>query len=296
MRGTGGWWWSAARARRASKGKERDHAYYQNRNDRGPRNRRPRCAAGALGVPVFVDAREAVPQVSPALYTHDSGNAKTGRVAVTYADLRASCPASCPLRGEGCYAENFAIYPWFRALAEAGRGHDARSTARAEARAIDSGRVVQGRAMRLHVAGDCRTAVAARIVSAAARRYIARGGGPVWTYTHAWRVVPRSAWGPRGALSVLASTERAEDAPRALARGYAPALVVDTHPADGRATVDARGVRWVPCPAQTRDNVACVNCRLCWDAEGLRARRTGITFAAHGARASSAKRRLAVIQ
>ena len=66
-------------------------------------------------------------------------------------------------------------------------------------------------------------------------------------------------------------------------QGYAPALVVAAHPLDGRA-YQSNGVRWIPCPAQTRDNVTCVSCRLCFDADALFARRAGIAFEAHGAR------------
>jgi hypothetical protein len=78
--------------------------------------------------------------------------------------------------------------------------------------------------MRLHTVGDCRTDEAAKIVAAAAERYMDAGGGPVWTYTHAWRLVDRASW---GRVSVLASCETPEQVELARARGYATAIVVD---------------------------------------------------------------------
>jgi hypothetical protein len=83
---------------------------------------------------------------------------------------------------------------------------------------------VPGRPLRLHTVGDCRTDEAARIVAAAAERYMDAGGGPVWTYTHAWRLVDRASW---GRVSVLASCETPEQVELARARGYATAIVVD---------------------------------------------------------------------
>lgn len=157
--------------------------------------------------------------------------------------------------------------------------------ARDEARAIRAAipRVKPGTPLRLHTAGDCRTAAAARTVAAAAREW----PGPVWTYTHAWRTVPRDAWGE--SVSVLGSSERLADALDAMARGYTPALVVGHH-ASGRAFSDG-GVRWIPCPAQTRPDVTCRDCRLCWN--DARPGAWGITFAVHG---RSSKRALTVLQ
>lgn len=64
------------------------------------------------------------------------------------------------------------------------------------------------------------------------------------------------------------------------AAAIAPASVTGPHPADGKA-YERDGVTWIPCPNQTRGRT-CEQCRLCWDAESLRSRRTGIAFAAHG--------------
>jgi len=72
--------------------------------------------------------------------------------------------------------------------------------------------------------GAGKTDAAALVVAAAAARYRARGGDPVWTYTHAWRDVARESWGQ---LSIFASCETAADVVEAGARGYAKVLLVE---------------------------------------------------------------------
>jgi len=234
--------------------------------------------------------RTTTPEPRLAIYVHDSHNAKTGSVAVTYAPL-ATCPASCPVKHECYAAAGMGYKPWAVRLEADAADVAPHELARAEAQAIDDGAVARGRPLRLHVSGDCADHVAARIVSAAARRYMRRGGGQVWSYTHAWRDIPRAAW---GRVSILASMEGSRDGAAALAAGYAPALIVAEYPAGDRAW-QQDGVRWIPCPAQTRDGVTCDSCRLCFDAGALAARNAGIAFVAHGTRAASLKRRLPVL-
>jgi hypothetical protein len=212
-----------------------------------------------------------------------SQNTKTGLCAVTYASIAATCPKSCALKGEGCYAQGGRVAIVVHRLdAQAG---NALATARAEAALIreNAKRAPDGYPLRLHASGDCRTETTARTVSNACAEW----PGPVWTYTHAWRDVPRKAW---GSVSVLASIESVEDGRAALRAGYAPAVVVHEHPHNGRAW-RSNGVTWIPCPEQTR-GVTCAKCRLCFDADALKERRHGIAFAAHGNRRETVKRNL----
>lgn len=125
--------------------------------------------------------------------------------------------------------------------------------AKAEALAIDGafrGGPIDGRPIRLHTVGDCRNRTSARIVGEAASRWVERGGGNAWTYTHAWREVPRESWGP--SVSVLGSIDVVGHARRAIQAGYAPARYVPAFPHGSRSWVES-GVRWIPCPAQTRE-------------------------------------------
>jgi hypothetical protein len=160
--------------------------------------------------------------------------------------------------------------------------------ARLEARAIDG--LSGDRPLRLHVVGDCCTEAATRIVAEAARHYRARRGSPVWTYTHAWSVVPRAAWGE---VSVLASCESTLQARQAQRKGYAAALVVDRFQREGAYDLD--GVRVLPCLWQTR-RVSCRRCRLCWDDGRLLARGLTIGFEAHGAGMARARLALPVVE
>jgi hypothetical protein len=227
-----------------------------------------------------------------AKYVVASTNKKTGATDVTYVSLQ-SCP-ECPFAGgEGCYAEN---YPAAFTVAPLAReGAKTSDIAKAEADAIDAsyngGKVPYGRALRLHISGDSRTKTAAKTVSAAVKRWQGRGGGPAWSYTHAWRKVPKEAW---GTISVLASVEQAVEAKEAFEHGYAPAIVIDTFP-NGPKSFVKDDVRFIPCPAQTSDKT-CDQCELCWDADALHKRKTGIAFEAHGTKTKVIKRRLAVLQ
>lgn len=227
--------------------------------------------------------------MSGAIFVLKSENGKTGDVAATYASIAATCSRGCALRDEGCYAQTGRT-----ALTEmrTSKRVTPEQAAREEGRLIQQAATLHAancRPLRLHVSGDCRTTRAAKILGKACRSW----PGAVWTYTHAWRNVRREAWGP--SVSILASVETLLQAQAVRARGYAPALVVAEHPKDGKAWVAPNGIRFIPCPEQTR-GVECVECRLCFDADALRERNAGIAFAAHGGRMNAVKRRLAVLQ
>lgn len=201
-----------------------------------------------------------------------SQNKKVGLAAVTYTSIESTC-GTCALKNEGCFAQHGRVGILVRQLDD--HGATSIQAARAEAALIlaNAKRAPDGYPLRLHGSGDCRTEATARIVANAAAEW----PGPVWTYTHAWRTVPCKAW---GTVSVLASIENTEEGRAAMRAGYAPAVVIHEHPRDGRAFM-RDGIRWIPCPEQTR-GVQCNRCRLCFDADALKERRTGIAFAAHG--------------
>lgn len=238
-----------------------------------------------------------------AIFVEKSRNAKVrgkagGEVAVTYASIEQTCPSTCALKKTGeCYATGGHVGLVVNRLDKAGDTTPL-AVARQEAAAIDAafkgGPIPQdgargGRDLRLHVSGDCRTASAARTVAAAVARYKERGGEAAWSYSHAWKTVPREAW---GSISILASIDKIEDVEQALERGYAPARYVPEFPS--AKTWEEAGVRWTPCPAQVK-HVGCADCRLCFDAPRLHRERRGIAFFAHGVREKAMKRRLRVL-
>lgn len=234
-----------------------------------------------------------------AIYVSDSTNTKlmgSQKVDSTYASIKHTCPDTCSLKDKGCYAQtSFVGMTNFRMQRRA-KGESALDVARSEARAIDEAykgkSVPQGRALRLHVAGDSRTIKGTRLLDKAIARWKERGGGECWSYTHAWRHVPRAVWSN---VSILASVENAADVQAARAQGYAPAIVVSEHASDKAYQVDGSDVTFIPCPSQTR-GVGCTDCQLCWKADWLFETNRGIAFAAHGINKNNLKRHLNVIQ
>lgn len=217
----------------------------------------------------------------------------------TFASIETTCPESCAFKDAGCMADAGLTRITSKRLNSAARGLTELQVIAEEAGEIDRSfggeRVPQdgargGRDLRLHVGGDVQTVGPARVLAGAAARWRSRGGGSVWTFTHSWREVPREAW---GVVSVLASVEQPADLALALARGYAPAIVLPQLPADGRrVTLGSNGhqVPVIPCPGETRD-VTCVECRLCLD-RPLAAMGVGIAFGVHGRDAEEASKSL----
>jgi hypothetical protein len=206
-----------------------------------------------------------------------SKNSKVGDVAATYAPISKTCPASCPLRDNGCYAQGGNVGFKVRRTEEYSDGLNGDTVATLEGDEIADLATYAplGHALRIHVSGDATSDFRASQMARGARSW----PGRVWSYTHAWRDVQRDSWGK---VSILASCETVADVVRANRRGYASALVVAEHPKDGRAFTTADGVKVIPCPAQTRD-VKCTDCRLCWNDKLLLSQAACISFAAHGA-------------
>lgn len=213
------------------------------------------------------------------IFKAESGNAKLGRAAATYV-ARQSCPTSCPFQSSGCYAEHDNTRTHWDRITAGSHGADPLTLARREAEMIDA--APADRDLRLHVAGDSITEAGTELIASACGRYVDRAKRErgldvkVWAYTHAWRTVPREAW---GSVSVLASCETADDVQHARERGYAAALVVAEFA--GEAAHAVGGERIIPCPQQTR-GATCTDCRLCFSDARLRERRLAIGFAVHG--------------
>lgn len=233
------------------------------------------------------------------VYVSDSGNTKimgSKKVDATYVSIKASCPKDCPLMGEGCYAQLSYVGMTSTRLDQEAKGFSALQTARAEAHVIDSsykgGAVPVGRDLRLHVSGDSRTLAGTRVINKAVGRWKKRGGGDCWSYTHAWKNVPREEWSN---VSILASVTNTQEVALAKEQGYAPTIVVNEHLNDKAYKLDGADTKWIPCPAQTR-GVGCSDCRLCFNADRLYQDGFGIAFAAHGVKKHSLKRHLTIIK
>lgn len=220
----------------------------------------------------------------PVLLSEKSSNKKLGKkIAATYASVEATCPSTCKLKNNGCYAQLGFVGIYNSRLTKAAKKgrYNSLEISKMEAKLIDEsfkGGAVPGTSLRLHVSGDVRTQNGVRHLAAAARRFKARGGNKVWTYSHAWKKLPKPLW---DGISVLASVDSTKEAAEALAAGYAPAFVVSEFESEKAYMVD--GIKGIPCPEQTR-GVPCEDCGLCMNADLLAKNQSMILFAIHGAR------------
>jgi len=209
-----------------------------------------------------------------------SSNSKLGNVSATYASIDSSCPNSCSLKDNGCYAQ-LSFVGIHTAKLNAAK-LDSKTVARQEAALIKKAIKEEKnlRPLRLHVAGDCRTVFAANTISAAVKDWIQ----PVWTYTHAWKDIPRSAWGNK--ISVLASVEKIQDIKSSFRKGYAPAIILSKFP-NGKKAFKLDQYKIIPCPNQTHENIDCEKCKLCWNDKKLKRMKSVIAFEAHGTKKNS---------
>jgi hypothetical protein len=219
-----------------------------------------------------------------------SQNRKIGLASSTWV-AQPSCPSTCSLRGSGCYAEGgpSGIHTSRLNREAESASLSANDLAANEAACIDA--LAVGLDMRLHVVGDCRTTKAASLVGEAVSRYKRRyrhKGLRVWTYTHS-EYVQREAWGDD--VSVLRSCDKPSDIAKALAAGYAPAIVTAAPTPKEVTTFEAEGVTFIVCPYHTKQR-DCVSCGLCLDGDKLFAKGVGIAFWPHGSRQQEVSRRI----
>lgn len=242
--------------------------------------------------------RKLAPQAEITARSGRIRNTPTGPfVTSTYVSIQSTCPSSCPFKGNGCYAEH-GMKAMMKRLNHAARNMTPLAVTQAEAaalgtiwpRGVPQDGETGGRDLRLHVGGEVSCQDGARALGDAVASLKSRGLGDAWTYTHRWRSIDRSSWGP---IRVLASCETEQDVSDALRRGYAPAMTIPVFP-DRRAQ-RIGGARMIPCPAEASPrSPTCSQCRLCMDGE-LPSRQRGVLFAIHGLGSTTAKRRLKVL-
>lgn len=231
-----------------------------------------------------------------ATYVRDSQNSKLGKMDAVYTSIQSTCPSSCALKDKGCYASLSFVGITSRRLDKEAVNLSPLQVARAEAACIDNsysgGKIPKGTILRLHVSGDSRTIKGSRLIDKAIGRWMKRGGNIAYSYTHAWRSVPRSTW---KFAAVLASVDSIDDVEAAREKGYAPAIVIAEHHGDKAHLIEGSDTKWIPCPNQTRD-VTCEKCKLCFNPDRLFHSNMGIAFAAHGVKRDELKRHLTVVK
>lgn len=201
------------------------------------------------------------------------GNRKTGPIPTTRSPA-STCPDSCGLKGNGCYAENAPlVWAW---TDDAVKGCDF------DALLMKIRRIPVGNLWRHNEAGDLDFETLERLVAANSGR---RG----FTYTHhvpnqnPRRLADLRASNANG-FTVNVSADNVLIADRYVALGL-PTVVVLPMTAENVSYTPA-GNKIVACPAEKSDRVTCATCGLCQIAD----RPYIIGFRAHGSRKKTAER------
>lgn len=223
-----------------------------------------------------------------AIAVEKSGNIKLGGMSATYASIKHTCPTDCPFYPSqhptlddtkaGMKASCYALSGNVRFKVTALNTNDATADDAAIQEAAAIRRLTGKRVLRLHVSGDSATPAAAATVAEACEEHTEKAGQPVFGYTHAFKDVPRSAWGN---VHIRASIQDEAEIPLLEVQGYtAFALAYTT--SDRKPLTRAftfGGKRVVPCPEMSGRAASCMACGLCFKTD------VNIGFAGHaGAR------------
>jgi hypothetical protein len=227
------------------------------------------------------------------IYVKNSKNSKlfssNVRVDSTYLSTK-SCPRSCLLKQNGCYAENSYLGIINKRLNNESSHLSMLDLAKIEAKYIDLSykEIPENTYLRLHVCGDSRTINGSRLINKAVGRWLKRGGKAVFSYTHCWDHITRDIWNN---VSMLASIDSIDQVKHARQNGYAPAIIVANHIDKKSYYISGSDIKWIPCPSQTH-HIKCGNCKLCFNADRLFNNNMGIAFEAHGIKKNYIKNRL----
>lgn len=208
-------------------------------------------------------------------FTRISRNAKTGPIPVTTTSEE-TCPDSCPLKSQGCYAESGPLALFWRKVTERKAGM-AWQQAMAEIRKLPKGTL-----WRHNQAGDLPGTGDTIDKGAMMELIAANRGRRGFTYTHK----PADAGSQNAYLVAVAnksgfavnlSADNLAEADQLADLGIAP--VVCVLPSDQVTAVKTPAGRQVAiCPATISDDVNCASCGLC----AMIDRKAIIGFPAHG--------------
>jgi len=194
-------------------------------------------------------------------FTAQSSNVKTGKIPVTMTE-RTSCPDTCALKKNGCYADNFPLSLHWDRVTDTGISEDA---------LLDSIRSLPAKQLWRHnVAGDLPHNNGLVDIDAFSRLVDAAKHTKPIMYSH-HKLYPGNqilfAWARENGVIVNASCESIGDAYSAIRSGVNAVCIMPkdakpvtklTHPDSGEELA-----RVVICPAQQMDSVTCASCGLC---------------------------------
>lgn len=214
--------------------------------------------------------------------TKKSSNKKTGPIAVSTTS-KDSCPSTCPLKSNGCYADSGPLRLHWDAVS-AGPWRDKPRGTDLETFVHDLKTLPESSCFRLNQAGDLPhsngliNAHALELITdaCAERKLIA------WTYTHHsvdnmnnTVLIKRSN---NHGLTVNVSAHSQDHAAECHKQGLPSVCIVPKN--EPRKSWEHAGVKFLVCPAQWSDK-NCAECKLCSVAE----RSCVVAFKAHGTQA-----------
>jgi len=206
--------------------------------------------------------------------TLKSSNSKTGPIPVSTTE-KASCPNNCPLKGNGCYANDYHLNMHWEKVSKKERGTDWDTFCQSVSK------FKPNQLWRHNQAGDLPSNNGQTIDYYKLEQLIqANNGKRGFTYTHyPLNAFNRSLINLSNAqgFTINASTESLEQALNAFKQGI-PSTVVLSDKYQGLKKFKFNEANVVICPAQVNDNITCQSCALCQKSN----RDCIIGFIAHG--------------
>ena len=211
-----------------------------------------------------------------------SRNAKTGPIPVSTTSA-STCPSSCPLQGNGCYAESGPMRLHWNQVSKGLRG----GTLSEFCRAIKN--LPKRQLWRWAQAGDLPGDTVLLDAAAVEQLVDANDGRHGFGYTHYDCTIPHNAGIIKAAnaegFTINLSADSLADADAKADLGIGPVAVV--LPSDATKPLRTPAGRLVAvCPATVRDDVTCASCGICAVAH----RKAVIGFPAHGSGAKKAQK------
>lgn len=217
-------------------------------------------------------------------FTHVSGNSKTGPIPVTTSSAD-TCPNSCPLKKNGCYAEHGPLAWHWAAVSTGKRGGSVEEVCEQIAK------LPKGQLWRWAQAGDLPGD--GTLINRPALELIVKAnkGRHGFTFTHYDPTIRHNAeaieWANKSGFTVNVSANNLAHADALAGLGIAPVVVV--LPTDtGKAFRTEGGHHVSICPAQTRDDMTCARCGICAMNRDT-PRKSIIGFTSHGSGAAKAE-------
>lgn len=203
-------------------------------------------------------------------FSMSSGNAKTGPMPVTTGP-KSSCPNSCPMKNNGCYAATGRINIHWARLNN--KGLDFRQLL-LNIKLIQSGNI-----WRLNQAGDL-PGKGEKINAVKLKQIVyANKGKRGFTYTH--KHVLKSnhkliKWANNNGFTINLSANNLVHADELAGLNIGPVVTVTPIDAPVKLTTP-KGRKVIQCPATYKEGVTCLSCQLCQKQRGVI-----VHFPAHG--------------